>query len=74
MPPRSKITPVVVLWALLLFGTIVFVLNKVSDSGIASQQKTLNSKVNHKEGGSKGDLDEVTHKVYFDVEVAGKPI
>nr|GEZ10249.1 peptidyl-prolyl cis-trans isomerase CYP19-4-like [Tanacetum cinerariifolium] len=63
MPPRSKITPVVVLWALLLFGTIVFVLNKVSDSGIASEQKTLNS-----------DLDEVTHKVFFDVQAAGKPI
>ncbi|GJV45920.1 peptidyl-prolyl cis-trans isomerase CYP19-4-like protein [Tanacetum coccineum] len=45
MPPRSKITPVVVLWALLLFGTIVFVLNKVSDSGIASQQKTLNRRI-----------------------------
>nr|GFD09167.1 peptidyl-prolyl cis-trans isomerase CYP19-4-like [Tanacetum cinerariifolium] len=42
--------------------------------GIASEQKTLNSKVNHKEEGSKGDLDEVTHKVFFDVQAAGKPI
>ncbi|KAD2805183.1 hypothetical protein E3N88_38560 [Mikania micrantha] len=71
MPPRSKITPVVVLWALLLFGTLVLVLNRISDSGFASEQK---SQVHRKAKGADGDLDEVTHRVYFDVEIGGKPI
>ncbi|KAJ0546445.1 putative peptidylprolyl isomerase [Helianthus annuus] len=71
MPPRSKITPAVVLWALLLFGTLVIVLNRISDSGIASDQK---SQLNRKVKGSGGEHDEVTHKVYFDVEIDGKPM
>ncbi|KAK1415503.1 hypothetical protein QVD17_31286 [Tagetes erecta] len=71
MPPRSKITPVVVLWALLLFGTLLLVLNRINDTGIASQQKPH---INRKVKGSDGDLDEVTHRVYFDVEIDEKPI
>ncbi|KAM0000633.1 putative peptidylprolyl isomerase [Helianthus debilis subsp. tardiflorus] len=71
MPPRSKITPAVVLWALLLFGTLVIVLNRISDSGIASDQK---SQLSRKVKGSGGEHDEVTHRVYFDVEIDGKPM
>lgn len=70
MPTRPKITPVVILWVLIIFGTLVFFLNRISDPGISSGQKGLNGQAE----GPEGDLDEVTHRVYFDVEIGGKPM
>ncbi|KAJ9553407.1 hypothetical protein OSB04_017452 [Centaurea solstitialis] len=46
------------------------VANRISDHGISSEEKGLNGQAE----GPEGDLDEVTHRVYFDVEVDGKPI
>ncbi|KAL4575018.1 hypothetical protein LXL04_021858 [Taraxacum kok-saghyz] len=73
MPARTKIPPLAILWGLLLFGTVVFVLNRITDSDIVSEHKALNNQLNRMAGGPEGDLDEVTHKVYFDVEIGGKP-
>ncbi|KAL7229162.1 hypothetical protein ACSBR2_007791 [Camellia fascicularis] len=65
---RSKLLRFVLLWILVLFVTIVFILTRLNDAGVSSEHKVINSEGNK----SEDNLEEVTHKVYFDVEIGGK--
>ncbi|KAK9189525.1 hypothetical protein WN943_018123 [Citrus x changshan-huyou] len=70
MATKTRLVSVALLWALVLFLTLAFIQNRLSDVGISSQKKIHNSE----EGNSREELEKVTHKVYFDIEVGGKPI
>ncbi|THG08667.1 hypothetical protein TEA_011285 [Camellia sinensis var. sinensis] len=65
---RSKLLQFVLLWILVLFVTIVFILTRLNDAGVSSEHRVINSEGNK----SEVNLEEVTHKVYFDVEIGGK--
>ncbi|KAF4353396.1 hypothetical protein F8388_016343 [Cannabis sativa] len=71
MATKRRIALAALLWILFLFITLVFILSRLSDDKVASVQAVVN-KVPHQETGL--DLEEVTHKVYFDIEMEGKPI
>ncbi|KAK0593677.1 hypothetical protein LWI29_011643 [Acer saccharum] len=60
------------LWIILLFGTLAFIQNRLSDVGVSSAKKVVDSNLTQDE--KLEDLEMVTHKVYFDVEVGGKHI
>ncbi|CAI9091704.1 OLC1v1026797C4 [Oldenlandia corymbosa var. corymbosa] len=64
----NKIIPAVLMWALVLFGSLAIILNRLSEPGVSSDPSVLKEEANHVEDG-----EEVTHKVYFDVEINGKP-
>ncbi|KAL9164943.1 hypothetical protein ABFS82_06G138300 [Erythranthe guttata] len=64
MANSRKLLPIVIMWVLILFGTLALILNRLSEAGISSDQKAI--------GLDKEDADEVTHKVYFDIEIDGK--
>lgn len=57
---------------MVLIGTLAIIQSQLSAT-VSIEQKTINTTL-EKESKSKEDLDGVTHKVYFDVEVSGKPI
>ncbi|XVE52501.1 hypothetical protein DITRI_Ditri02bG0127000 [Diplodiscus trichospermus] len=63
MATKTRLVSVAVLWILVLFGTLAFIQNRLSDAGVSEPK--LSQVV---EDGS----EEVTHKVYFDVEIDGK--
>ncbi|KAL5710262.1 peptidylprolyl isomerase [Ranunculus cassubicifolius] len=68
----TKMVTVSLLWVLFLFGTLVLIQNRVSDVEPSStHQNEIESELDlaKKSGGS----TEVTQKVFFDVEIAGKP-
>ncbi|KAL3523979.1 hypothetical protein ACH5RR_016813 [Cinchona calisaya] len=72
---RNRLLPIVLLWALVLFGTLALILNRLSDPGASSDHTEkvaadsgLSDEAKISDGG-----EEVTHKVYFDVEIDGKP-
>ncbi|KAL5710197.1 peptidylprolyl isomerase [Ranunculus cassubicifolius] len=68
----TKMVSVSLLWVLFLFGTLVLIQNRVSDVEPSStHQNEIESELDlaKKSGGS----TEVTQKVFFDVEIAGKP-
>uniref|UniRef100_A0A803P166 Peptidyl-prolyl cis-trans isomerase n=1 Tax=Cannabis sativa TaxID=3483 RepID=A0A803P166_CANSA len=71
MATKRRIALAALLWILFLFITLVFILSRLSDDKVASVQAVVN-KEPHQETGL--DLEEVTHKVYFDIEMEGKPI
>ncbi|WOH09056.1 hypothetical protein DCAR_0728509 [Daucus carota subsp. sativus] len=52
MATGKKLLTAVLIWILVLFGTLALILEKVVD----------------------GDMERVTNKVYFDIEIAGKPM
>ncbi|KAL7147866.1 hypothetical protein ABFS83_06G137800 [Erythranthe nasuta] len=64
MANSRRLLPIVIMWVLILFGTLALILNRLSEAGISSDQKAI--------GLDKEDADEVTHKVYFDIEIDGK--
>ncbi|CAA2998531.1 peptidyl-prolyl cis-trans isomerase CYP19-4-like, partial [Olea europaea subsp. europaea] len=73
MTNRSRLILVVLLWVAVLFGILVFILNRLTDAGFSSDKKLISdSRLNHEVIPSKDT--EVTHKVYFDIEIDGKPI
>ncbi|EYU22353.1 hypothetical protein ABFS82_06G138300 [Erythranthe guttata] len=69
MANSRKLLPIVIMWVLILFGTLALILNRLSEAGISSDQKAIGL---DKEAGILQDADEVTHKVYFDIEIDGK--
>ncbi|KAM7499370.1 hypothetical protein LguiA_023784 [Lonicera macranthoides] len=74
MASRSKFFPIVVIWVIVLFGTLLLILNRLSDSGVSSDNKVIHSGLSDEPKTSERDLEQVTHKVYFDVEIGGKPM
>ncbi|XP_057788885.1 peptidyl-prolyl cis-trans isomerase CYP19-4-like isoform X2 [Salvia miltiorrhiza] len=74
MANTRRLLPIVILWIVILFGTLALILNRLSDPGASSEH---NSAVDEKlvnEVGLSEDADQVTHKVYFDIEINGKHI
>lgn len=73
MTARSRLISTALLWILVLFATLAIIQNRLSDAGAPLGRKFGDGVAN--EVGKKSDvLEEVTHKVYFDVEIAGKPM
>lgn len=65
------------LWTLALFGTLFFVLNHLNDSKPSHVQKVGGLHGDDEDllratEVSDGELKEVTHKVYFDIEIDGE--
>ncbi|XP_031264253.1 peptidyl-prolyl cis-trans isomerase CYP20-1-like [Pistacia vera] len=73
MATKTRLVSVTLLWILVLFATLAFIQNRLSDVGVSSEQKIASTKLTQEENVEE-ELDEVTHKVYFDIEVGGKPI
>ncbi|KAJ0046287.1 hypothetical protein Pint_06516 [Pistacia integerrima] len=73
MATKTRLVSVTLLWILVLFATLAFIQNRLSDVGVSSEQKIASNKLTQEENVEE-ELDEVTHKVYFDIEVGGKPI
>ncbi|KAL6526848.1 hypothetical protein OROGR_015938 [Orobanche gracilis] len=72
MANARRLLPIVIVWVLILFGTLALIFNRLSD---ASDRKAIGDggKLDN-EVGTSVDIDQVTHKVYFDIEINGKQI
>ncbi|KAL8532054.1 hypothetical protein ACS0TY_008601 [Phlomoides rotata] len=73
MANTRRLLPIVALWILVLFGTLALILNRLSDPGVSSEEKSIRDKTLASEVGTVEDVDQVTHQVYFDIEINGKP-
>ncbi|KAA0057686.1 peptidyl-prolyl cis-trans isomerase CYP20-1-like [Cucumis melo var. makuwa] len=62
MTSLRRLFSAVFLWILFLVATLVLILNHLEDHGVSSQLKVAEE-----------NPATVTHKVYFDVEIGGKP-
>ncbi|KAI5670498.1 hypothetical protein M9H77_10862 [Catharanthus roseus] len=69
----SRLVPIVLLWVLVLFGTLALILNRLNDPGISLEHDKARHGELQTEKKSSENVEEVTHKVYFDVEINGKP-
>ncbi|XP_027110801.1 peptidyl-prolyl cis-trans isomerase CYP19-4-like [Coffea eugenioides] len=69
-----KLLPAVLLWALVLLGSLALILNRLGDPGATSEhpEELASSRITEKAKNLE-DEEEVTHKVYFDVQINGKP-
>ncbi|KAF8402654.1 hypothetical protein HHK36_010743 [Tetracentron sinense] len=65
----TRLLSVALLWVLVLFGTLALIQKRLGDAGVSSDRNKIHSELDE----SNEDLQEVTHKVYFDVEIGGKP-
>ncbi|KAL0359180.1 UNVERIFIED_CONTAM: Peptidyl-prolyl cis-trans isomerase CYP21-2 [Sesamum angustifolium] len=74
MANTRRLLPIVLLWVLVLFGTLALILNRLSDAGVPSEQNSIRDGKVDNEVGTLADVDQVTHKVYFDIEINGKRI
>ncbi|KAL0382121.1 UNVERIFIED_CONTAM: Peptidyl-prolyl cis-trans isomerase CYP21-2 [Sesamum calycinum] len=74
MANTRRLLPIVLLWVLVLFGTLALILNRLSDAGVPSEQNAIRDGKVDNEVGTLADVDQVTHKVYFDIEINGKRI
>ncbi|XP_058207256.1 peptidyl-prolyl cis-trans isomerase CYP20-1-like [Rhododendron vialii] len=70
---RNRLLPLALLWMLVLVGTLVIILSRLSDDVVSSEHKVNGGELTTEENKAEGTLEEVTHKVYFDVEIGGKP-
>ncbi|XP_004307644.1 PREDICTED: peptidyl-prolyl cis-trans isomerase CYP20-1-like [Fragaria vesca subsp. vesca] len=70
--PRRLVSAAALLWGLLLLATLVVILNRFSNDKVLSEPNTLKSKSDVVE--ESDDLEKVTHQVFFDIEIDGKPI
>ncbi|XP_017215996.1 peptidyl-prolyl cis-trans isomerase CYP19-4 [Daucus carota subsp. sativus] len=74
MATGKKLLTAVLIWILVLFGTLALILNSLNDPGVSSDRKVVNSHLPKMEKVVDGDMERVTNKVYFDIEIAGKPM
>ncbi|XP_051121632.1 peptidyl-prolyl cis-trans isomerase CYP19-4-like [Andrographis paniculata] len=65
---NRRLLSIAVLWVLILFGTLALILNRLGDAGVSSEDNAIGDK----KVGNLEDVDEVTQKVYFDIEIDGK--
>ncbi|PON86604.1 Cyclophilin-type peptidyl-prolyl cis-trans isomerase [Trema orientale] len=70
MTTKRRIISAALLWLLFLFLTLALILSRLSDDKVDPEKTTVVKTEPHEETG----LEEVTHKVYFDIEIDGKPI
>ncbi|XP_021903956.1 peptidyl-prolyl cis-trans isomerase CYP19-4-like [Carica papaya] len=66
----GRLVSLIILWFLFLFGVLVLIQNRLSDAGISTEQKIGDNNLNQVEK----DMEGVTHKVFFDIEIDGKPV
>ncbi|KAF5727988.1 peptidyl-prolyl cis-trans isomerase family protein [Tripterygium wilfordii] len=69
MSSTSRLVSLALVWMLVLFGVLAFIQNQLS----SAEPKVNDGKLNE-EKKSEEALREVTHKVYFDIEIGGKPM
>ncbi|XP_048231400.1 peptidyl-prolyl cis-trans isomerase CYP21-2 isoform X6 [Ricinus communis] len=69
MATTTRLISIALLWILVLFGTLAFIQNRLSDGGVSSDSKVIDTKLSES---SEEDLEVVTHKVYFDIEIGGR--
>ncbi|OAY38473.2 peptidyl-prolyl cis-trans isomerase CYP20-1 isoform X2 [Manihot esculenta] len=75
MATTARLISVALLWILVLFVTLAFIQNRLSDGGVSSDPKLNYSRLSQKEIKlEEEDLEAVTHKVYFDIEIDGKSV
>ncbi|KAH6787314.1 Cyclophilin-like peptidyl-prolyl cis-trans isomerase family protein [Perilla frutescens var. hirtella] len=74
MANTRRLLPIVILWVFILFGTLALIVNRLSDQGDSSEQNSIVDKKLANGVGLLEDADQVTHKVYFDIEMNGKHI
>ncbi|KAF5467431.1 hypothetical protein F2P56_017257 [Juglans regia] len=78
MATTTKLVTLALLWVLILFGTLAIIQNRLSDTGASSEQIVTRSQ--RQEVGNYflvhekklEELEEVTNKVFFDIEIGGK--
>ncbi|RXI08803.1 hypothetical protein DVH24_022947 [Malus domestica] len=68
MTTGRRLFSAALLWVLLLFGTLVFILTRLGGDGALDEPNVVKSELREE-----SDLEQVTHKVYFDIEINGKP-
>ncbi|KAF3433440.1 hypothetical protein FNV43_RR24542 [Rhamnella rubrinervis] len=66
MSSTRRLISAALLWILFLFLTLAFILSRISDDRVEDKKSVVEIEEN--------DLEEVTHKVYFNIEINGKPI
>ncbi|KAM1161492.1 hypothetical protein TB2_000586 [Malus domestica] len=66
---KRLVSVAALLWVLLLFGTLVVILTRLGDDRALNEPNVVKSKLREE-----NDLEQVTHKVYFDIEINKKPI
>uniref|UniRef100_A0A2N9GLU4 Peptidyl-prolyl cis-trans isomerase n=1 Tax=Fagus sylvatica TaxID=28930 RepID=A0A2N9GLU4_FAGSY len=71
MATTTKLVTVALLWIIILFGTLAIIQNRISDAGVSSEQRVIKNQA-REEKKLDEDLEEVTNKVYFDIEIDGK--
>ncbi|WCJ19863.1 Peptidyl-prolyl cis-trans isomerase [Euphorbia peplus] len=68
MPPSTtRLISVSLLWILVLFATLAFIQHQLTNGSVSNDPKLIQIDLSQNE-----DLEAVTHKVYFDIEIAGK--
>ncbi|XP_065871375.1 peptidyl-prolyl cis-trans isomerase CYP20-1-like [Euphorbia lathyris] len=67
MPTTTRLISVALLWIIVLFATLAFIQHQLSNGMASSDPKLIEIGLTEEE-----DLEAITHKVYFDVEIAGK--
>lgn len=72
MASTTRLLTISVMWILVLFGTLAIIQNRLSDAGTSSERKIIDTDLQEKSE-SEEDLEGLTHKVYFDIEISGKP-
>ncbi|GMN41299.1 hypothetical protein TIFTF001_010521 [Ficus carica] len=65
MSTKRRIISAVILWVLFLFLTLVFLLSNLSENKATSGETQIKSETHEEET----DLEEVTHKVYFNITI-----
>ncbi|XP_041993738.1 peptidyl-prolyl cis-trans isomerase CYP21-2-like isoform X2 [Salvia splendens] len=74
MANTRRLLPIVILWIVILFGTLALILNRLSDPAASSEHDSAVDQKLVGEVESSADVDQVTHKVYFDIEISGNHI
>ncbi|GLT89183.1 hypothetical protein SLE2022_071780 [Rubroshorea leprosula] len=65
MVTATRSISVAILWIIVIFGTLALIQNRLNDSDAGISREELNQ--------VEDDLERVTHKVYFDIQIDGKP-
>ncbi|XP_041009606.1 peptidyl-prolyl cis-trans isomerase CYP20-1-like isoform X2 [Juglans microcarpa x Juglans regia] len=73
MATTTKLVTLALLWVLILFGTLGIIQNRLSDTGASSEQIEIVTRSQRQEEKKlEEELEEVTNKVFFDIETGGK--
>ncbi|KAJ8769426.1 hypothetical protein K2173_002916 [Erythroxylum novogranatense] len=69
MATPTKLVLICLLWILVIFGTLAIIQAPLSDARVSSKSEVVTEKIKQVE---KPD-ETVTHKVFFDIKIGGKP-